>query len=62
MNISISAGKRPPTLEAMTLRWMNENGLGGQNAGFCVDSITACVEMVKRSWLGNRSGNRAEGI
>ena len=40
--------KTDPTLEAMTLRWMNENGLGGQNAGFCVDSITACVEMVKR--------------
>lgn len=40
--------KTGPTLEAMTLRWMNENGLGGQNAGFCVDSITACMEMVKR--------------
>ena len=40
--------KTDPTLEAMTLRWMNENRLGGQNAGFCVDSITACVEMVKR--------------
>lgn len=40
--------KTDPTLEAMTLRWMNENGLGGQNAGFCLDSITACVEMVKR--------------
>ena len=27
---------------------MNKNGLGGQDAGFCVDSITTCVEMVKR--------------
>lgn len=40
--------KTDPTLEAKTLRWMNENGLGGQNADFCVDSITTCVEMVKR--------------
>lgn len=40
--------KTDPTLEAMTLRWMNENNLGGQDAGFCVDSITTCVEMVKR--------------
>ena len=40
--------KIDPTLEAMTLRWMNENGLGGQAAGFCVDSITTCIEMVKR--------------
>lgn len=35
-------------LESQTLRWMNENNLGSQNAGFCVDSITTCVEMVKR--------------
>ena len=40
--------KTDPALEAMTLRWMNENNLSGQDAGFCVDSITTCVEMVKR--------------
>ncbi|MGN1020566.1 MAG: LysR family transcriptional regulator [Aristaeellaceae bacterium] len=40
--------KTDSSLEAQTLRWMNENGLGGQVAGFCVDSITTCVEMVKR--------------
>lgn len=42
-------GRKTDTfLESQTLRWMNENGLGGQDAGFCVDSITTCVEMVKR--------------
>ena len=40
--------KTDSTLESMTLRWMYENGLGSQPAGFCVDSITTCVEMVKR--------------
>lgn len=40
--------KTDTSLESQTLRWMNENGLGSQDAGFCVDSITACVEMVKR--------------
>lgn len=40
--------KTDASLEAQTLRWMNENGLGSQDAGFCVDSITTCVEMVKR--------------
>ena len=40
--------KTDMSLESQTLRWMNENGLGGQDAGFCVDSITTCVEMVKR--------------
>lgn len=34
--------------EARTLRWRNEQGLGGLNAGFTVDSITTCVEMVRR--------------
>lgn len=40
--------KTDSSMEAMTLRWMNENGLGTQSNSFCVDSITACVEMVKR--------------
>lgn len=34
--------------EAKILRWMNEQGLGGLNAGLYVDSITTCVEMVRR--------------
>ena len=34
--------------EARILRWMNEQGLGGLNAGLYVDSITTCVEMVRR--------------
>lgn len=41
--------KTDATLEAKTLRWMNEQGLAGLNAGFYVDSITTCVEMVRRS-------------
>ena len=40
--------KTDASLESKTLQWMNENGLGSQDAGFCVDSITTCVEMVKR--------------
>lgn len=41
--------KTDAALEAKTLRWMNEQGLAGLNAGFYVDSITTCVEMVRRS-------------
>lgn len=33
---------------AMVLRWLHEQGLSTQPAGFCVDSVTACVAMVKR--------------
>ena len=40
--------KTDAALEAKTLRWMNEQGLAGLNAGFYVDSITTCVEMVRR--------------
>lgn len=36
------------TLAAMMTRWMHENGLSGQQNGICVDSITACMEMVRR--------------
>lgn len=40
--------KTDPMLESMTLRWRKENGLEHQSEVFCVDSITTCVEMVKR--------------
>lgn len=40
--------KTDSTMAAMILRWMRENNLGTQSGGFCVDSITTCVEMVKR--------------
>ncbi len=40
--------KTDAALEAQTLRWMNEQGLGGAKAGLFVDSITTCVEMVRR--------------
>lgn len=40
--------KTDSIMEAMTLRWRKENGLENQSSGFCVDSITACVELVKR--------------
>lgn len=33
---------------AMIARWMHDNGLSAQAAGFCVDSVTTCLEMVKR--------------
>lgn len=33
---------------AMITRWMHEQGLDPRGNGFCVDSITTCVEMVKR--------------
>lgn len=33
---------------AMVLRWLHEQGLSTQPAGFCVDSVTACVAMVER--------------
>lgn len=36
------------TLAAMTTRWMHENHLSTGPAGCCVDSITACAEMVRR--------------
>ena len=35
-------------LEAKTLQWRNEQGLAGLDTGFSVDSITTCVEMVRR--------------
>ena len=40
--------KTDTVLEAKTLRWMNEQGLGGLKSGFYVDSIVTCVEMVSR--------------
>ena len=36
------------SLEAMTVRWLHENGLSSQPSGFCVDSITTCVAIVQR--------------
>lgn len=33
---------------AMITRWMHEHGLNPRSGGFCVDSITTCVEMIKR--------------
>lgn len=41
--------KTDASLDAQMTRWMHENGLSSQPSGFCVDSVTACVEMVKRS-------------
>ncbi len=36
------------SLSALMTRWMHENGLSLQTGGFCVDSVTACAEMVER--------------
>ncbi len=33
---------------AMITRWLHEHGLNPKPKGFCVDSITTCMEMVKR--------------
>ena len=35
-------------LAGLTAQWMRENGLNSGHAGICVDSISACVEMVRR--------------
>ena len=57
--------KTDPTLTGMMSQWMRENDLTVEQAGICVDSITACVEMVRRGlgWgilpdicLGNYDG------
>lgn len=40
--------KTDSALSAMITRWMHEHGLNPRDSGLCVDSITACVEMVKR--------------
>ena len=40
--------KTDSALETATLRWMNEQGLDGIRTGLSVDSITTCVEMVRR--------------
>lgn len=40
--------KTDSALETATLRWMNEQGLDGIHTGLSVDSITTCVEMVRR--------------
>lgn len=37
-----------PALAALMTQWMRENGAGGRQAGICVDSITTCMEMVRR--------------
>lgn len=37
-----------PALAGRMTQWMRENGLGGEQPGICVDSITTCVEMVRR--------------
>lgn len=39
--------KTDQNLNALMVRWMREQGITVQS-GFCVDSITACVEMVRR--------------
>lgn len=39
--------KTDPMQESDLLRWRDEQGLGGQPTGICVDSITTCVEMVR---------------
>lgn len=40
--------KTDPVLAGLMTQWMRENGLSGDQAGICVDSITTCVEMVRR--------------
>lgn len=40
--------KTDPVLAGLMTQWMRENNLSGDQAGICVDSITACVEMVRR--------------
>ncbi len=40
--------KTDAVLESQTLRWLNEQGLSGRAPGISVDSITTCVEMVRR--------------
>lgn len=41
--------KTDASLDALMTRWKHENGLSSQPSGFCVDNVTACAEMVKRS-------------
>lgn len=38
-----------PEQSSLMSRWMHENGLSDHPAGFHMDSVTACVEMVKRN-------------
>ncbi|MDO5416800.1 MAG: LysR family transcriptional regulator [Lachnospiraceae bacterium] len=40
--------KTDSTQTAMIAHWLHENGLSPNTNGFCVDSITTCLEMVKR--------------
>lgn len=40
--------KTDPALAGLMTQWMRENELSADQAGICVDSITACVEMVRR--------------
>lgn len=40
--------KTDALFESQMLRWLNEQGLSGRASGISVDSITACVEMVRR--------------
>lgn len=37
-----------PALSALLTQWLRENGLGSRQTGICVDSITTCLEMVRR--------------
>lgn len=37
-----------PSLAGLVAQWMRENGLNVGHAGICVDSISACMEMVRR--------------
>lgn len=42
-------GRQTDTTHAADLnRWMRENHVEPQNTGFCMDSVTSCLEIVKR--------------